>query len=740
MIPKGPSLLTLGISAIAVTIALIGGIALGPTVHAKLDSFRAAKQQEAAEGTWYISQMHPWIIQPEPGQCPICGMDLTPVDLDRFAGEISIDPVIVQNMGVRITPAVEQPIQRELRTVGTVTIDPGRVSDVVQRFDGWVEEIFVTSEWESVAADQPLFRVYAPQITTAEQEWLLAKQRVDAGGEPALLNAAEKKLTLLGLSTAEWQRLRDSGKAADSVVIRANINGVVWAKNVNVGSRIATQTVSYRIVDLSQVWIEATLYEHQLPLIRADQSARVSLNYGEKQHWQGRIDHIYPVVATDTRELRVRFVFDNQDSTSGPVLKPGMFATVFIDASTDDRHVVIPREAVIGTGDRNITFISLGRGKFEPREVQLGPQGSDGLVAIRDGIATGEQVVVSGQFLLDSESKMREALAKVMKGDLASQQAPAAVGNSDELESLPTAAALVWPKLLQAYTQLQNQLYQDNPSPTAITALRQAATTFADATSAGDELARLAQQLHPGEQLKPGFGALSIELDQLLKRFGQAPGEQLVGMRCGMAEGIPEKGVWLQTGSEVRNPYFGAASGMRACAADNWGLPQAGAVSTSSTDHHANHAATTADHSATAAADDDHEKTKPMPPPLDQKDIAGLLQLQQALYQGDLDQAQQAAKALELSSVVTATDLDQARQAYGARMVQLRDQLAAEDTAHPKLKIYRCGMARGVPEKGIWLQAADSAAENPYFGAEHGMSGCFIQHWRITDDGLVELE
>lgn len=767
--PRGPSLLVLISCVVIALVALVAGVAIGPSVKSWADARRAAEvADKGASGTWYISQMHPWIIQPEPGQCPICGMDLTPVDPDRFAGEITIDPVIVQNMGVRIAEATRGDVQRDIRTVGTVSIDESRVTDVVPRFGGWIEEVHVGARWDTVARGDPLFRIYAPQVLTAEQEWLIADSAPVSAHQMSLLNAAERKLELLALPAAELIRLQREGKARDTVTVTAPGSGVVWMKNVHQGTQILPNTVAYRLVDLGRVWVEATLYERHLPFVTPGLQARIRLDYGVQQELDGRIDTIYPAVDPQTREIRVRFVFDNQNGPQGPVLKPGMFATVFMPATLATQVVTVPVEAVIGTGARKVVFVSLGRGKFEPRDVTLGGQGSDGRVAILDGIQPGEQVVVSGQFLLDSESKMREALAKVMKGDLASNQEPAPVQTAGELTTLSAPVAATWAMLLRHYLDTQDLLYQERLAdlPTKAVQLQEAVQAFIAAGKQADEhfhhqhpaIADLEAQsatlkADSLDAFRPGFGALSITLDGLLKTFGQPQGldTAVVGMRCGMARGIPEKGLWLQRGQDVRNPYFGAASDMRSCAADTWALPKSGAPAA---DPATDDRATNLDAAVAPMAQPQTLPTATVD--LTARQIDALVALQEALFAQDLAPIHAAGAHLKTAlqelgpdweatmqqaqAIRLAADLHAARVAFGKLMVAVRNAVRQGAEGWDGVKLYRCGMARGIAEKGLWLQKETGSVQNPYFGADHGMAECAMSAWHITAEGLVEAE
>ncbi len=757
------------------------GIVLGPSVQSFMESRSTATEggedSDDAEGTWYISQMHPWIIQPEPGQCPICGMDLTPIDPDRFAGEITIDPVIVQNIGVRIEPADVGPIEREMRVVGTVVLAENRVHDVVQRFDGWVEETMVGARFDRVEEGTPLFRIYAPDVFVAEREFLVVKESANAG-DSALLAAARRRLQLIGISEKEITRLETTGVATDTVTVESPAAGVVWQKSVNPGSQIAARTVAYQIADLSTVWVEATVYEHQLKGVEVGQDAIVDLDHGGGPPLTGTVAAIYPTIDPMTRGALTRIVLANPDRR----LKPGMFATVRIRDHGSEDVVRVPTRAIIGTGDRTVLFVSLGRGRFEPRTVEIGPQSRDGHTAILAGVSDGEAVVVSGQFLLDSESKMREALAKVMKGTLVSEQAPQRAVSSQtsaapSVIGLDAASRAAFQSALADYLGLQKSLYRNDASAALPTALkvRTSFAHFIEVGKKGDphfhhkiaaipELTTTAAALGglDLETLRVSFGELSVALREVILAVGAPPDPAgpWVGMRCGMADGIQDDGVWLQIGDDPRNPYFGDASGMRSCAMESWGVP---------------------DFEKTPAAksepgpDDAHQDDEGMSEPksspgaeakgaISDQELDRVLSLTAALFRDDLPAAQEEARLLAAAietamipgapitdapprsivlmkahALVSAPDLDSARQALGEIGVALRDAARAGLLPEGDLRIYRCGMARGIAEKGIWLQRGSGEPANPFFGVEHGMSDCATGTWTVTASGLEEV-
>ena len=754
---------------VAILILAIGmlvlGLAGGPKVRAWLASSEAASTTDS--GTWYISQMHPWIIQPEPGQCPICGMDLTPVDPARFAGEITIDPVIVQNIGVRIAMADRGPIVEALRSAGTVTVAEDRLFDVVPRFGGWVEDVFVDARFDRVEAGDPLFRVTSPEVLIAARDFALVRDGAGAD-DPALLAAARARLELLGIPAREVERLAAGGEPSDSLAVRAPANGVVWRREVRAGTTLAPRAIAMQIADLSTVWIETQVHERDLGRVVEGGAAEIEIDALPGVTLAATIDRVLPEIDARTRSTRARLVVDNRDG----VLRPGMFATVTIPRASDETFVRVPREAVIGTGARKVLFVSLGRGRFEPRDVTPGSIDREGRLAILAGVEEGEPVVVSGQFLLDSESRMREALAKVMRGDLAGDVAPAAPASARAVVTLDDATRNALATALDDYLALQDDLYRNDLEAARPAADRGRASldAFLSTANAADEhfahrvagvaeLRTTAAALDGDtlDALRVAFGEVSVALREVLLAVGapENAGGPWVGMRCGMAEGIRDDGVWLQVGTDARNPYFGDASGMRSCAVDTWGVPPIGGAGEDHSGHdHAGH-----DHADHAS----HESGSAEPPPtdaplesIDATTLAALIDLGDELHRDDLAAARRSAVAALphveghdhgaaslvplLRSIADATELQAARVPFGRIGLLLRDAArAGKLPSDADLSIHHCGMAPGIIEDGVWLQRGP-IPKNPYFGHEHGMAECAIDSWRVTDAGLVEVD
>ncbi|MBL4688120.1 MAG: efflux RND transporter periplasmic adaptor subunit, partial [Nannocystaceae bacterium] len=395
------------------------------------DHREGAVAAEGEDGTqYYTCGMHPWIILPNPGNCPICQMTLTPLDPAKFSGEVTIDPLTVQNIGVRIGEVVTGPLVKTIRTVGTVDYNEPLVRDVNIKVNGWIEKLNVDYLGAQVTQGQSLFDLYSPQLYSAQEEYLLAYRNRDkvgadfvpeaARGAASLLDAARTRLLYYDITPEQVNELERTDTPTKTMTIRSPYTGVVIAKHANEGMKVDPGMQVYRIADLSKVWVLVTLYEYQLPYVQAGQNAVMTLSYIPGQRFEGKVIYIYPYLDKKTREVQVRLEFDNANG----LLKPGMFANIELQNTLARERTLAPREAIIDTGERQVAFVSLGEGKFEPRDVLMGIETSEGMVEILSGLEVGEMVVTSGQFLIDSEANIRESLSKMIRGDMASEQKP----------------------------------------------------------------------------------------------------------------------------------------------------------------------------------------------------------------------------------------------------------------------------------------------------------------------------
>lgn len=374
-------------------------------------------EHAAAEGdiSHYTCSMHPSVRQHEPGKCPICGMELVPVTKQEAAsGTVLVDEVRRQRIGVRTEKVGKRELTLEVRAVGEVRYDESRLFDVNLRMSGWVQKLVVDETGQRVKAGQTLFTLYSPELYAAQLEYLTNLGR-RAGAKDDLLaplaQASRTRLRLLGMNEAQIKALEASGKAEENVPILAPATGYVIEKEIVEGARVEAGTRVYRIADLSKVWIDAEVYESDLPKVHAGQSVEVELPYVEGKTFAGKVDYLYPTLQGQTRTGRARIVLDNKALE----LKPDMYANVFIGIDLGKR-LAVPDSAVIYTGPRRLVFVDLGEGRLRPTPVELGVH-TDGYYEVKAGLSEGEVVVTSGNFLIAAESRIRSATEYWESGD-----------------------------------------------------------------------------------------------------------------------------------------------------------------------------------------------------------------------------------------------------------------------------------------------------------------------------------
>jgi Cu(I)/Ag(I) efflux system membrane fusion protein len=376
------------------------------------------------EVLFYRNPMNPAITSPVPAQDEM-GMDYIPVFADDTAGgagepagTVKIDPVTVQNIGVRTATAQRQSLSRHIRTVGRVAFDEERLSRLHPKTEGWIDELYIDKTGEQIAKDTILLNIYSPQLVTSQQEYLLAVNNLDVlekspyaeirQGAETLVRSARERLELLDVPEHQIRELEQSRKIKKNLHIHSPFDGVVISIGAREGQYVTPDTELYMIADLSRVWVFADVYENEVPWIQEGDPVDMKLAAIPGRVFSGRVGYIYPYAEAKTRTIKVRLEFANPDR----LLKPDMFADVTIHAQRKVDAIVIPAEAVVRSGERNQVFVVRAPGKFEPRDVRLGVS-SQGMVQIVEGLAAGEEVVTSSQFLIDSESKLREATAKM---------------------------------------------------------------------------------------------------------------------------------------------------------------------------------------------------------------------------------------------------------------------------------------------------------------------------------------
>jgi Cu(I)/Ag(I) efflux system membrane fusion protein/cobalt-zinc-cadmium efflux system membrane fusion protein len=369
--------------------------------------------------------MNPPYISSKPGKSPM-GMDLIPVYEDEAKSglAVTIDPVVTQNMGLRVDVVTEGPLSDVIRTVGYFRAPESGQHDVTLKVGGYIERLFANTAGVLVEKGAPLFDLYSPDLLVAEEELVAAKRALDALPPTAaedvrsqskdLLDNVRRKLEIWDVPAKEIDRLLASGATSRTVTFRSPATGFIVEKSAVEGASVAAGERLFRIADLSTLWLDAQVYENDLPSIAIGQKATATVQGGEAKELSGEVVFIDPSVSETTRTAAARLEFKNP----GFALKPGLFANVEIAVSIAKSAIQIPREAVLDTGKRRIVFIARAGGRFEPREVRVGAETSDGVVQILAGLAPGDTIVTSGQLLLDTESRTREAIEKMRQEKL----------------------------------------------------------------------------------------------------------------------------------------------------------------------------------------------------------------------------------------------------------------------------------------------------------------------------------
>jgi RND family efflux transporter MFP subunit len=458
-----------------ITIALVALLAI-TAVAATMAWYRTGGGQTVHTDDEYFCPMHPQIVRDKPGECPVCGMklekrvppgaspaaavspsgerrilfyrhpmnpsihsdkpakddmgmDYIPVYTEQAQGTssvpgraaVTIPPERAQLLGIRSEPVTASVSGGTLRTVGRVAIDERRREVVQTKYEGYVEKLYVDFTGKPVRRGQPLLEIYSPELVAAQKEYLVARgaeQRLGESSVPGvakggaeLAEAARQRLRSFDVSAEEIATLERTGAARRTITLRSPVSGLVTEKTAVEGMKASPADRLYEIADLSRLWILAEVYEKDLAAVRVGQPARVVLPNQPGREWRGTVSFVSPIVKPETRTIEARIELNN---TAG-LLKPDMFADVYLEGVSAS-VLTMPESAVIQTGERTLVFVDKGQGHYEPREVSIGERVPGGY-RVRGGLVEGERVVVSANFLLDSESSIRSAIARASVGN-----------------------------------------------------------------------------------------------------------------------------------------------------------------------------------------------------------------------------------------------------------------------------------------------------------------------------------
>ena len=375
----------------------------------KLEQQEATVKKEKKLLYW-VAPMDANYRRDKPGKSPM-GMDLVPVysedDSESEEGEgviVKISAAVENNMGARTANVESGKLWRKIDTVGYVNFDESKVSHIHLRVDGWIEKMSISIEGDRVKKGQRLFDLYSPKLVNSMEEYVQAVK----SNSQRLISASEKKLRSLGVSSKQIQALKKTRKVPQTIGIYAPQDGIVSMLMVRDGMYVKPTNRVMTLADLSSVWVLAEIFESQSEWVKLEQAADVNLSYIPGRTWEGKVDYVYPSLDAKNRTLKVRLRFDNPDE----LLKPNMYTSVSIYGGAKENVLSVPREALIRTGKNQRLIIAKGNGRFEQREVVAGMESGD-WVEIKSGIKSGEKIVTSSQFLIDSEASMKASLSRM---------------------------------------------------------------------------------------------------------------------------------------------------------------------------------------------------------------------------------------------------------------------------------------------------------------------------------------
>jgi RND family efflux transporter MFP subunit len=441
----------IGILLVVVILLAVTALVLSYWAPLTQKSGPKTEQKSGPQGDVYYCPMHKNYQTDKPGNCPICSMKLVKMEKPEAAtksdsakdqnsslagmamtdkvtpappmspedNKFFVSPQQQQLIGIKTAPVMVRALSKELRTMGKISYDETRISHIHTKVSGWIEQVFAEYVGKPVKKGDPLFTIYSPDLVATQEEYLLAlRARKDlkdssferiANSAENLVEASRRRLQLWDVTDQEIARLEKEGKARRELVVYSPVTGLVTERSVYHHGRYVTPEMDlYTIVDLTHVWALGEIYEYELPLLHLGQTVIVEMPYGNaSQSLIGTVSYIYPFVNPSTRTGQIRMEFNNFDYK----LKPDMFVNLKLNVGLG-RQLTVPEDAVLDTGTQQYVFIDKGSGYFEPREVKVGERAS-GFYLLKGGVKSGEQVVTSANFILDSESRLKGAFANM---------------------------------------------------------------------------------------------------------------------------------------------------------------------------------------------------------------------------------------------------------------------------------------------------------------------------------------
>ncbi len=411
----------IGLLVISAAIYFVIGTNSQPTQAQETKT--ATKKKEKRKILYWRAPMDPTETYDHPGKSKM-GMDLVPVYADQSGAEgvITIDPVVQQDMNLQTDFVKEKALSPIVNTNGVVTTNEKNEFIVTTKVSGWIQKLYVNYTGQKISKGQKLMDIYSPELVSAEQEYLTALSYKNSTSQSKIADVSKsgdelvknsiRKLELLDMSPADITQIENTKDVKTYVTLYAPHSGTVLHKNIEEGQKIKAGMPLLKIADLSNLWLSADIYEYELAKIKVGDNAKIKFNYLPGKTFDGKISFIYPTIDPKSRTVKVRFNLNNRTGQ----LKPEMFANVVIDGQRLKSTPVVPENAVIRSGTKDIVIVALGNGKFKPQAVTLGLY-SDGYYQVLNGLSEGTKIVTSAQFLIDSESNLRAAISHMREGD-----------------------------------------------------------------------------------------------------------------------------------------------------------------------------------------------------------------------------------------------------------------------------------------------------------------------------------
>lgn len=527
----------------------------------------------------YQCSMHPNIVSDKPGQCPICGMDLQLVERIDAEGIPGRAPVRLSELQRQLINLVTAPVRREPVTLrrsvpGQLVHDSSRVFTVSAWTGGRIEALYVDETEADIEVGDPLYRIYSPELYAALEDFLLVQRRSEP--DPQLLQAARFRLEQMGLTPEQIDNLAQRERPPAAIDILSRVTGKVMKKYPQEGQYVREGDKLYEVVDLSELWLIAEIYQSELPYVSEGQRVAMTLPDDRTRTFSGRIDRIEHHIDPATRTARLRIVFDTPKSGGAHQHPHGLLPDMWMRAQLESdlgEQLTIPRSALFDTGKRQYVFVEQEPGLFVPRLVETGARSGDRLV-VHTGLEAGETVAAEGTFLLDSESLLKASASGSEDAPATSEEAKApSTSTASAPAGFSPEAKAAMDRLWEAYFALGEALYDDQSelAQAALAELKAALDTLrAEALAPAVGRARWQdwldgtaatltepQEADDLQALRIRFGHMSEALKQLSQDIPELRPDDLVVASCPMWH--ETDGEWIQRGDTVRNPFMGQA-------------------------------------------------------------------------------------------------------------------------------------------------------------------------------------